>query len=127
VALLVPRVRAGWPAIGAIALAVVLAHSGVLHLDASPEVAEHYRNVLGSDGWTRTVGILQLVAAGGLWFARTRAATAAAFAAVVLIVIGNQLRTDRATVATLTSLLLLVWAVVVAWGEARRAAARADR
>lgn len=120
-ALLAPRVRAGWPAIGAIALAVVLAHSGVLHLDATPAIALHYRSILGSEGWSRTIGIVQLLAAGGLCFRRTRVTTAATFAAVVLIAIGNQLRTDRAGIATLTSALLFVWAAGVAWGEARRA------
>ena len=118
--MLVPRVRAGWPAIAAIALAVVLAHSGIRHLDATPELAEHYRSVLGSDGWTRLIGIVQLLAAGGLLFRRTRITTAAAFAAVVLIAIANQLRTDRESLAVVTSIALLVWALAVAWGETRR-------
>jgi hypothetical protein len=116
-AVLVPRVIAQWPAIGAIALAVVLAHSGVAHVDASAEVAEYYRHALG-EGWTRTVGIVQLLAAGGLCFQRTRVMTASAFAALVLIGITNQVRTDR---PVLTGVVLLGWACVVAWGEARRA------
>lgn len=119
-AILVPRVRAQWPAIGAIALAVVLAHSGIAHLDAGAELAAHYRSALG-DGWSRTIGILQLLAAGGLGFPRTRTTTAAALAAVVLIGIANQLRTDRATLAPV---VILVWACLVAWGEARRARTR---
>ena len=119
-ATLVPRVRAGWPAIAAIALAVVLAHSGVRHLDASPDLTNHYRSVVGSDGWTRFIGILQLLAAGGLVFRRTRVTTAAAFAAVVLIALANQVRTDREGLAVATSIALLAWALVVAWGEARR-------
>ena len=118
--MLVPRVRAGWPAIAAIALAVVLAHSGIRHLDTTPELAEHYRSVIGSDGWTRLIGILQLLAAGGLLFRRTRVTTAAAFAAVVLIAIAHQLRTDRESLAIMTSIALLVWALAVAWGEVRR-------
>lgn len=114
---LAPRVRAQWPAIGAIALAVVLAHSGVAHLDASAEVAAYYRDALG-DGWSRIIGVVQLLAAGGLCFRRTRGMTAAAFSALVLIGIANQLRTDRATLAPV---VLLLWACVIAWGELRRA------
>ena len=119
-AVLVPRVRAAWPAIAGIALAVVLAHSGIAHLDPDHELELYYRDVIG-EGWSRTIGILQLVAAGGLCFRRTRAMTAAAFAAVVIIAIVNQLRTDRASVATLTSAILVLWACAVAWGETRRA------
>ena len=121
VGLLVPRVRAAWPAIGAIALAVVLAHSGVSHLRGSPELDEHYRIAIGSDGWTRTIGILQLLAAGGLFVRRTRVTTASALGAVLVLAIANQVRMDRAGIATLPSLLLLAWTGVIAWGEARRA------
>jgi hypothetical protein len=121
VASLVPRVRAAWPAIGAIALAVVLAHSGVSHLRGAVELDEHYRSVIGSDGWARTIGILQLLAAGGLCFRRTRVTTASALGAVLVLAIANQLRTDRAGIASAPSLLLLAWAGAVAWGEARRA------
>lgn len=117
--MLAPRVGAGWPAIGAIALAVVLGHSGVAHLDPEAFVAAYYREALG-DGWTRAIGVVQLLAAGGLCFRRTRAMTAAAFAAVVLLAIANQLRTDRAGATTVTSFLLVGWACAVAWGEARR-------
>ena len=120
-ALLIPRVRAGWPAIGAIALAVVLAHSGIAHLDASAAVEAHYRAAVGDEGFGRIAGIAQLLAAGGLCFRRTRSMTALAFAAVVLIGIANQLRTDRAGIETLTSLALVAWAGAIAWGESRRA------
>ena len=118
--MLAPRVCAGWPAIGAIALAVVLAHSGVLHLDAAPELAQHYRDVLGRD-LSRPIGILQLFVAGGLCLRPSRVAAAAAFAAIVVVAIGNQLYSDRASASTLASVLLVAWAVAVAWGEARRA------
>jgi len=118
---LVPRVRAAWPAIGAIALAVVLAHSGVVHLQAGPELDEHYRAAIGSAEWTRAIGILQLFAAGGLCFRRTRVMTAAALAAGLLIAMANQVRTDRLGYTTLASLLMLAWSAAVAWGEARRA------
>jgi hypothetical protein len=118
--LLVPRLRAAWPAIGAIALAVVLAHSGTLHLQPGPELDGHYLAAIGSAQWTRTIGVLQLLAAGGLCFRRTRVMTAAALAAVLLIALANQFRTDRLGFATVTSLLLLAWSSVVAWGETRR-------
>jgi hypothetical protein len=124
--LLVPRVCAAWPAIGAIALAVVLAHSGVAHLQAGPELDAHYLAAIGSADWTQAIGILQLFAAGGLCFRRTRVMTAAAVAAVLLIAMGNQLRTGRLGYATAISLLMLVWSAVVAWGGARRAATDAS-
>ena len=118
--LLVPRVRAAWPAIGAIALAVVLAHSGTLHLQPGPELDDHYLAAIGSAEWTRAIGILQLCAAGGLCFRRTRVMTAAALAAVLLIAIANQIRTDGSGFSTFASLLMLAWSAAVAWGEARR-------
>ncbi|HTQ01828.1 MAG TPA: hypothetical protein VMN56_21095 [Casimicrobiaceae bacterium] len=118
--MLLPRVSAQWPAVAAIALAVVLAHSGWLHLDAAPDVAQHYREAIGDGDWSRAIGILQLLAAGGLCLRRTRATTAAAFAAIVLIGVGNQIVSGRVGVATVTSALLVAWAVAVAWGEARR-------
>lgn len=120
VTLLVPRVRAAWPAIGAIALAVVLAHSGIVHLQPGPELDEHYRAAIGTTGWTQAIGILQLFAAGGLCFRRTRVMTAAALAAVLVIAMVNQFHTDRLGFATVTSLLMLAWSVMVAWGEGRR-------
>ena len=119
--LLVPRVCAAWPAIGAIALAVVLANSGSLHLQPGLELDLHYQAAIGTAEWTRAIGILQLFAAGGLCFRRTRVMTAVALAAVLLIAIANQLRTDASGFSTLASLLMLAWSAAVAWGEARRA------
>jgi len=119
--LLVPRLRAAWPAIGAIALAVVFANSGIQHLQPALTLDEHYLAAIGTAEWTRAIGIFQLFAAGGLCFRRTRVMTAAALAAVLLIAMANQVRTDRLGYETGTSLLMLGWAVVVAWGEARRA------
>ena len=118
-----PRVRAQWPAIGAIALAVVLAHSGIAQLDPAHELVEHYRSVLGGEAWVRGIGILQLLAAGGLCFRRTRVMTAAGFAAILLLGVGNQFATQRVGVGTATSVLLLAWTVVIAWGEMRRVSA----
>ncbi|MFO1314152.1 MAG: hypothetical protein U1F58_00985 [Burkholderiales bacterium] len=120
-ALLVPRVRAAWPAIGAIALAVVLAHSGVAHLDPARGLDAHYGAIFGGGGFARPIGILQLFAAGGLAFRRTRVATATALGAVVVLALANQLRTDRLGGASVPLLLLFAWAIVVAWGERRRA------
>jgi len=120
VARLVPRVRAAWPAIGAIALAVVLAHSGVMHLDPAHGLDAHYRAILGGDGWARPIGVLELLAAGGLAFRRTRVTTAAAFGAVLVLALANQLWLGRAGTTSVPLLLLFAWAVVVAWGEGRR-------
>jgi hypothetical protein len=91
-----------------------------VHLQAGPELDEHYLAAIGSAEWTRAIGILQLFAAGGLCFRRTRVMTAAALAAVLLIAMANQVRTDRLGYTTLASLLMLAWSAAVAWGEARR-------
>ena len=120
VAHLAPRVRDQWPAILAIALAVVLAHSGVSHLREPADVAGHYRDVLGQD-LARAVGIAQLLAAGGLCFRATRLMTCAAFAAVLLITVANHFVTGRAGVATVTTALVLAWTVAIAWGESQKA------
>lgn len=118
--LLALRLRAAWPAIAAIALAVVLAHSGVVHLDVRADLADYYRAAMGSGEWTRTIGIAQSFAAGGLCFRRTRRFTAIVFAIVLAVAVANQVRTDRAGLALPATLLLLAWTVVIAWGEARR-------
>lgn len=119
-ALLAPRVRAAWPAIGAIALAVVLAHSGIAHLDAARGLDAHYDAIIGGDGWARPIGVLQLLAAGGLAVRRTRVTTACALGAVLVLALANQLRLDRAGAASVPLLVLFAWSAVVAWGEARR-------
>ncbi|MFO1415010.1 MAG: hypothetical protein U1F10_14105 [Burkholderiales bacterium] len=123
---LVPRVRAAWPAIGAIALAVVLAHSGVQHLDAPAALALHYRTAIGTDAWTRGIGIAQLFAAGGLLFPPTRLATACVLGAVLVAALGNQWLSARGSDAVATA-GVLAWTVAVAWGESRRTGPRADR
>jgi len=118
---LAPRVVDAWPAILAIALAVVLAHSGVTHLRDAGDIAQHYRDALGFDA-ARAVGVAQLLAAGGLCVTATRVMTCAAFAALLLIAIANQLLDDRIGVATLTTAFVLAWTMAIAWGEKRRAA-----
>jgi hypothetical protein len=121
VARIAPRVADAWPAILAIALAVVLAHSGVLHLRDAGDLAQHYRDILGFDA-ARTVGIAQLVAAGGLCFAATRVVTCTAFAALLVIAIANQALSGRLDWATVTTACVLAWTIAIAWGEARRTA-----
>jgi uncharacterized membrane protein YphA (DoxX/SURF4 family) len=121
VARLAPRVIDAWPAILAVALAVVLAHSGVSHLRDAGDVAQHYRDALGFDA-ARAVGIAQLLAAGGLCMRATRATTCAAFAAALVLAVANQALNDRVGVATATTVLMLAWTLAIAWGEKRRAA-----
>ena len=116
---LAPRVADAWPAILAIALAVVLAHSGVTHLRDAGDIAQHYRDALGFDA-ARAVGIAQLLAAGGLCATPTRVMTCAAFSALLLLAIANQALNDRIGVATLTTALVLGWTMAIAWGEKRR-------
>ena len=121
VARLAPRVMDAWPAILAIALAVVLAHSGVSHLRDPGELAQHYRDTLGFD-IARAVGIAQLLAAGGLCVTATRLMTCAAFAAVLLIALANQAFTGRIAMTTATTVLVLAWTIMIAWGQTRRRA-----
>jgi hypothetical protein len=121
IAHLAPRVVDAWPAILAIALAVVLAHSAVSHLRDGGDIAQHYRDVLGLDA-ARAIGIAQLMAAVGLCLNATRAMTCAAFAAILLIAIANQALTDRIGIDTVTTSLVLAWAIGIAWGELRRVA-----
>jgi len=123
VAVLVPRVGSAWPAIAGVALAVVLAHSGVLHLDPAADLADHYRVAIGTDRWTRAIGVAQLFAAGGLCFRRTRGATASAIVAVLAIAVCNLLRTGRVDAVAATA-VLIAWAALVAIGEARRMRSR---
>jgi len=119
VARLGPRVIDAWPAILAVALAVVLAHSGVSHLREAGDLAQHYRDALGLDA-ARAVGIAQLLAAGGLCMPPTRTMTCASFAAVLLLAMANQSLTGRLGMSTATTALVLAWTVAIAWGEARR-------
>lgn len=119
VARLAPRVMHAWPAILAIALAVVLAHSGVSHLSDAGEIGRHYQDALGLDA-ARAVGIAQLLIAGGLCIAMTRVMTCAAFAALLVLAIANQALTDRLGWATATTALVLAWTLAIAWGETRR-------
>jgi hypothetical protein len=119
VAVLVPRVGSAWPAIAGVALAVVLAHSGVLHLEPTADLADHYRVAIGTDAWTRAIGIAQLFAAGGLCFRRTRVATASAIVAVLAIAVCNLMRMGRFDELAATA-FLIAWAALVAIGEARR-------
>jgi hypothetical protein len=121
VARLAPRVVDAWPAVLAVALAVVLAHSGVWHLRDAGDVAQHYRDTLGLDA-VRAVGIAQLAMAGGLCSSATRVMTCAAFAAMLLIAIGNQALGDRVGVETVTTVIVLGWTIAIAWGEKRRTA-----
>ena len=121
VAHLAPRVADAWPAILAIALAVVLAHSAISHLGDAGEVGRHYRDVLGVDA-ARAVGIAQLMAAAGLCVRTTRVMTCAALAAVLLIAIANQALTERMAIDTVATASVLAWAIAIAWGEMRRAA-----
>jgi uncharacterized membrane protein YphA (DoxX/SURF4 family) len=119
VARLAPRVIDAWPAILAIALAVVLTHSGVSHLRDAGDVAQHYRDALGFDA-ARAVGVAQLLAAGGLCVTATRVMTCAAFAAVLIIAIANQALDGRVDATTAATALVLAWTIAIGWGERRR-------
>ena len=48
--------------------------------------------------------------------------TCAAFAAVLVIAIANQVLDDRIGMATVGTVVVLAWTIAIAWGEKRRTA-----
>ena len=88
-------------------------------------LADRSLSRLPKSDWPRTIGMLQLMLAGGLCFRRTRISAAVALAAIVMIAIANQWRNDRIDAQSSLQAAVCAWALIVAWGEARRARALA--
>ena len=80
---MIRAVAARWPAIAAVALAAVLAHSALEHFQDDPALRQHYREALGTADATLWVGLLQCIAALALCVPRTRVAAAWSIIAVV--------------------------------------------
>lgn len=114
------RVADAWPAVAAVALAVVLACSGVLHLRAGEALLRHYDEAVGAANFAYVVGALQWLAAAALLSSRGRRAACAALAGVALAGIAHQFATGRAGEATWAACALLATALAIAVGDNRR-------
>jgi hypothetical protein len=118
------RIVLDWTSWAAIALAVVLAHSGVRHLDADAALLSHYADAVGVPGFAYAIGALQLIAAVALVWRRTRGGACAALAAAMLIAMANQIADGRAGDGLHAPLFVLSAAVAIALGERARQSAR---
>ena len=76
------RIVLDWTSWAAIALAVVLAHSGIRHLDADAALLSHYGDAVGMPRFAYVIGALQLMAAAALVWRRTRGGACAALGTV---------------------------------------------
>jgi hypothetical protein len=81
---LIRTMAARWPAIAAVALAAVLAHSSVGHFRNDVAIRQHYRDALGTADAALWIGLLQCVAAIALCVPRTRVGAAWSIVAVVV-------------------------------------------
>ena len=121
------RLVLDWTSWAAIALAVVLAHSGVRHLDADATLLSHYGDAIGMPSFAYAVGALQLIAAAALAWRRTRGGTCAALAAATLIAMANQIAGGRAGDGLGAPLFVFGAAVAIALGERAQRARQSSR
>jgi hypothetical protein len=121
------RIVLDWTSWAAIALAVVLAHSGIRHLDADAALLSHYGDAVGMPRFAYAIGALQLMAAAALVWQRTRGGACAALAAATLIAMANQLAAGRAGDALYAPLVVLGTAVAIGLGERAQRARQSAR
>ena len=114
------RLILDWTSWAAIALAVVLGHSGVEPLRPDAELLDHYTEAAGLPALAYAVGVMQLTAAAALLWRRTRRGACAALVAMILIAIANQIAGGRVGEGLAAPLAMLVVAVAIATGERRR-------
>lgn len=113
------RLVLDWTTWAAIALAVVLAHSGLRHLDPDAALLAHYQTVLGMPGAAYWVGWLQLFVAAALIARRTRVGACAALAAALLIAMALQIAGGRGGDGLLAPLAVLAAALAIGAGARR--------
>ncbi len=115
-----PFLAARWPAIAAVALAAILAHSALGHFRDDPGVRQHYLEALGTADAALWIGLLQCVAALALCVPRTR--IAAAWSVVAIVVAASLLRIARtgSVEGLLPAIVVVVVAAAVAIGEQAR-------
>jgi hypothetical protein len=121
------RLILDWTSWAAIALAVVLAHSGVRHLDADAALLSHYGDAIGMPRFAYAIGALQLLAAAALVWRPARAGACAALAAATLIAMANQLAGGRIGDGLHAPLLMFGAAVAIGLGERARRARQSSR
>jgi hypothetical protein len=121
------RIVLDWTSWAAIALAVVLAHSGIRHLDADAALLAHYGDAVGTPRFAYAVGALQLIAAAALVWRRTRGGSCAALAAATLIAMANQIAGGRAGDGLGTPLFVLGAGVAICLGERAQRARQSSR
>ena len=118
------RLVLDWTSWAAIALAVVLAHSGIEHLRPDAALLDHYAEAAGMPALAYAVGAMQLAAAAALLWRRTRRGACAALIAMILVAMANQIADGRSGEGLAAPLSLLVAAVAIAAGERRRTTAQ---
>ena len=114
------RVAADWPAVGAVALAVVLGHSALVHLAGDESLARHYAEAVGAPGFALVSGLLQLVAAVALVVRRTRRVGCAAVAGVILAGVIHRIATGHGGDGLPAALALAVAAIAIGLGTRGR-------
>lgn len=115
------RLILDWTSWAAIALAVVLGHSGVEHLRPDVALLDHYAEAAALPALAYAVGVVQLAAAAALVWRRTRRGACAALVAMILIAMANQIADGRAGDGLAAPIAMLVVAVAIATGERRKA------
>jgi hypothetical protein len=110
------RVAADWPAVGAVALAVVLGHSALVHLAGDEALARHYAEAVGAPGFAWVSGVLQLVAAVALAVRRTRRVACAAIAGVILAGVVHRIAAGHDGDGVPAALALAVAAIAIGFG-----------
>ncbi len=114
------RLVLDWTSWTAIALAVVLANSGVEHLRADAALLRHYQDAAGMPALAYAIGAVQLAAAAAMTWRRTRYPACAALIAMLLIAMANQIAGGRASDGLGAPLLMLVVAAAIAIAERQR-------
>jgi hypothetical protein len=114
------RLVLDWTVWTAIALAVVLANSGVEHIRPDAALLRHYQDAAGMPALAYAIGVVQLAAAAAMIWRRTRYGACAALIAMLIISMGNQIIGGRAGDGLAAPLLVLLVAAAVARAERRR-------
>jgi hypothetical protein len=115
------RLLLDWTTWAAIALAVVIGHSGIAHLRADTSLRHYYGEVAASPLMVYIVGAVQLAVALTLLWRRTRSGACAALIALAMLSAGAKMSDGRTAQGLLPELAVLAAAIAVAIGERRRA------
>jgi hypothetical protein len=115
------RLILDWTAWASIALALVLAHSALRHLDPDAALLAFYAGAAGSARLTYVVGVLQFALALALLWPRTRVAACAALAAAIVLALAGRLAGGRGDEPLGPALFVLAAALAIALGQQARA------